>query len=956
MMAPALPGRFVLATLAALFCGQVPLFGQEPLFTRVDQLMDAGRVGPVAAPANDAEFIRRLSLDLVGTIPTAGETRAFLQDPAPNKRALAVDRYLADPRFALYWAELFDVMLMERRPDKHVPRAEWLKYLQTSFQQNKPWNQLAREILAADGAAPALRPAAKFFLDRDAEPNLMTRDTGRIFFGVDYQCAQCHDHPLVEHYAQSDYYGLMAFVNRTVLFNLEEEDKDKKKKTTMLLGEKAEGLSEYKSVFTGDASHTRPRLPGGLELDEPHFRFGEEYTIAPADKVRPIPKFSRRAKLAELATNGENAAFNRNIANRVWGLLFGRGLVHPVDMHHPHNPPTHPEVLDAITQHMVASQFNIRSLVRELALTQTYQRSFDLPADPAAQLAAANEKLPALESQLATVSPAVEAAKTAQTTAYEDAKTAQKAAEESEKAYRTAAQAAVAAQKPVNDAKAALTKAQQAVAAKQAIIGTLTEASTKAAEAVKAIPNDAELTQAAGIYTAKLTAANTELAALQKTAIDQTAAVDAAQQKLTAAIDATEAAFTQATEAAKPWEAAKQKWSTLRSQTLVAEVAKQNLAMSQKAWQQYADFGQKRQTAQQSEQAVPVAQAELAAAEQTIAPQMAEVAGKVAALGEAQKVLATAVQVLDAAKADYTAKQTVAVAVTDAAVKTEAALALLPNDAELTTALATLKARQTTATGTMKTAEAEMTTRTTEHQNATSQVTSAQQQQQAAEAELANRKKNVEAKAAAFTQAQAAVVTAQANLQSAYNDLAEAWANQAAVCSVKPLSPEQLAWSLMEACGIVDSYRNTSEAEVEKTIPKASVEADAGKKGERDFQVAQLTREKLRGVTNQFISLYAAAGGQPQDVFFATADQALFVANGGTVIGWGTNLANRLNTITDENALADELYHCVFSRPATPAEVAQLHTYLAARPNDRAVALKEIVWALLASAEFRFNH
>lgn len=956
MMASLPAGRPLFLALAAAFCVQTVGLGQEPLSTRVDRLMEAGQVGPSAAVATDAEFIRRLSLDLVGSIPTAAETRAFLADATPNKRALAVDKYIADPRFALYWAELFDVMLMERRPDKHVPHAEWLKYLQMSFQQNKPWNQLAREILSADGADPALRPAAKFFLDRDAEPNLMTRDTGRIFFGVDYQCAQCHDHPLVEHYAQSDYYGLMAFVNRTVLFSLEEEDKDKKKKTTMLLGEKAEGVSEYKSVFTGDASRTRPRLPGGVELDEPHFRLSDEYVVAPADKVRPVPKYSRRAKLAELATNGQNVAFNRNIANRVWGMLFGRGLVYPADMHHPHNPPTNPEVLDLLSQSVVESQFNIRALVRELALSQTYQRSFDLPADPGTQLTIAAEKLNAIEPQLVQQSATVDAAKSTQTAAYDEAKAAQKETEEKEKAYRDAIQAAVAAQKPVADAKVALGKTQQAVTTKQAVITTLTEASTKAAEAVKVIPNDAELTQAATIYTNKLTAANAELAALQKTVTDQTATVEAAQQKWTAAIDATEVAFVAVTEAAKPWEAAKQKWLGVRAQTLVAENSKQQLAMRQKAWKQYAEFGQKRQLAQQSEQAVPAVQAELAAAQQTIEPQVAEVTAKAAAYAEVQKLLVAATQALEAAKADMTAKQTVMQTVTDAANKTEAALALLPNDAELSTALATLKARQVTATGILKTAEAVMATKTTEHQTVTSQVAAAQQQQQVAEAELANRRKTVETKTAALSQAQAAVVTAQANLQSAYSDLAEAWANQAAVRTVKPLSPEQLAWSLMESCGIVDHYRNTADAEVEKTVAKASVEADPAKKLDRDFQVAQLTREKLRGVTNQFIALYAAAGGQPQDVFFATADQALFVANGGTVIGWGTNLANRLNAIADGKALGDELYHSVFSRPASETEVAQLNTYLASRSNDRPVALKEVVWALLASAEFRFNH
>src|SRR5690606_36081406 len=109
--------------------------------------------------------------------------------------------------------------------------------------------------------------------------------------GVDLQCAQCHDHPLVDHYAQSDYYGLYAFVNRTVLFN----GVDKKQ---VFLGELAEGNADYQSVFTSDASRSRPRLPGGVELDDTHFSLGDEYAVAPADKVRPVPKQSRRALLA----------------------------------------------------------------------------------------------------------------------------------------------------------------------------------------------------------------------------------------------------------------------------------------------------------------------------------------------------------------------------------------------------------------------------------------------------------------------------------------------------------------------------------------------------------------------------------------------------------------------------------------------------------------------------------
>lgn len=942
------PVRCVLLT-GALALLVTTADAQESLPTRIDRLMEAGQTGPASPASTDAEFLRRLSLDLLGTIPTAAEFRGFLQDSSPNKREAVIDRYLADPRFELYWAEVFDVMLMERRADKHVPHAEWLKYLQTSFHQNKPWDQLAREILSADGTDPALRPAAKFWLDRDAEPHLLTRDVGRIFFGIDLQCAQCHDHPLVEHYLQSDYYGLFAFNNRTVLFNDEAAKK-------MLLGEKAEGDAAYKSVFTGDASQSRPRLPGGSEMDEPHFRLGEEYQVAPAAKVRPIPKFSRRALLAQHATTGQNVAFNRNIANRIWGTLLGRGLVHPVDMHHPHNPASHPEVLELVTQEFVTAKFNIRWLVRQLVLTQAYQRSFDLPADPTLKLATAAEQLPVVDAQLTSLAVTAEEAKKAVAAAYEASKAAQKAIEDKDKAFRDALQAAITARKPVTDAEAALAKTQGQLVAKKTAINALVEASTKTADAVKAIPNDAELTQAAAVFEKRVKQAQDEHAALEKTATDQATAITAAKEKWTPTIDASETAYTAFVEAAKPWEAEKAKWLTTRAAALAAETVKQQTAARHKSWQQSVEFSQKRQLVTQAEQAVPAAQAQLTAAQQAVAQQQTDIAAKQSALNDAQKAFTTAAQALDAAKADLAAKQALAQTVGEAAAKTAAAVALLPNDAELAAALATLKARQEPLASATKSAESVATTRATEHQAAATQMQAAQQQLQAADAELSNRQKAMDAAALAATQAQGAVIGARAAVETALGVLSDTWTNQALSRTVKPMTPEQLAWSWMESCGVVEQYRLQADAEIEKTIPKASVETDAAKKIDRDFQAAQLTREKLRGVTQTFIGLYASAGGQPQDVFFATADQALFVANGGSVRSWGNNLANRLNGISDAAALADELYSCALSRKPSEAEAAQVSGYLAGRPNDRPVALQEIVWALLASAEFRFNH
>ena len=303
----------------------------ETLRAKIDRAIEAKLDGPVAPPATDGEFLRRARLDLTGRIPTAEEAREFLDDPSPYKRVKLIDRLLASPEFARRMQEVFDVMLMERRDDKFVPSADWREYLRKSFADNKPYDRLVREILSSDGVDPATRPAAKFVLDREAEPNLVTRDVGRMFLGRDFQCAQCHDHPLIDDYKQAHYYGIFAYVSRTVLFDDPKGGK--------VLGEKADGDVTFASVFKKGLTHrTGPRVLDGTPEADPAPAKGQEYVVTPNDKVRPVPVFSRKARLAPALTSGAVREFDRNIANRLWAVLMGRGLVHPFDLDHGENP------------------------------------------------------------------------------------------------------------------------------------------------------------------------------------------------------------------------------------------------------------------------------------------------------------------------------------------------------------------------------------------------------------------------------------------------------------------------------------------------------------------------------------------------------------------------------------------------------------------------------------------
>lgn len=358
----------LISLLVCLIAGNAAV-GEEPaLHERIDRMIAEVAGVPLAAPATDAEFLRRVSLDLTGRIPTADEARAFLDDPSPYKRDRLIDRLLESPEYARRMQIVFDVMLMERRPDKGITSAAWEAYLRESFARNKPYDQLAREILGADGSEPEHRAAAKFTIDRDCDPNLMVRDVGRLFLGRDLQCAQCHDHVLIDDYKQAHYYGLFAFYNRSYV--VEQADGLK------TIGEKADGDVTFSSVFVKKVTHkTGPRVLDGPEAAEPEVDAGEQYWVYPADKVRAIPRYSRRELLPDRLASPEVPEFSRNIVNRLWALMMGRGLVQPLDMHSETNPPSHPELLEMLANEFVAMRFDVKAFLRALARSQTYQRS-----------------------------------------------------------------------------------------------------------------------------------------------------------------------------------------------------------------------------------------------------------------------------------------------------------------------------------------------------------------------------------------------------------------------------------------------------------------------------------------------------------------------------------------------------------------------------------------------------
>jgi hypothetical protein len=359
---------------------------EEPLHRRIDALIFAGSGGlPAAAPAEDGEFARRAYLDLAGRIPTSDETRRFLADVSADKRPRLIEALLVGADYPRRMQELFHVMLMERLGDN----PHWAAYLRTAFAENRPWNQIVRQVLAGDADDPAAQGAA-FFLTKRLEnygqqaidlPG-MTRDVGRLFLGVDLQCAQCHNHLFIDDYKQQDFQGLFAFVGHTFI---------RGDKQFPAVGERVVRKKvEFMSVFTKEPLATGPRLPGDAEVEIPPVEPGNEFAIPPdpGKNFPGVPRFSPLRILGERLPRAENVQFARNAVNRLWHVMFGRGLVHPLDLHHQGNPPSHPELLDLLAAEFTARGYDIRWMLRELALTEAYGRSgllppgtADLPAD-----------------------------------------------------------------------------------------------------------------------------------------------------------------------------------------------------------------------------------------------------------------------------------------------------------------------------------------------------------------------------------------------------------------------------------------------------------------------------------------------------------------------------------------------------------------------------------------------
>jgi hypothetical protein len=349
------------AAIMARYMGQVAVFtalaphgeplAEVPGFVQrnyVDQLCAEKwkRLGLVPSPVcDDATFIRRATVDLCGRLPTADEVRAFLADASVDKRTQLVDRLLDSPDYPAYFAMRWGTILRNSQlAGANQASYAFHNWIKDSIARNQPYDEFVRGVVAASGEwqdAPAIN---WLWQNRDDQLHQTTADVAQVFLGTRLQCARCHHHPY-ERFSQEDYYGLAGFFTR--------------------MGRKSFG--EPPPYFASPNVTTGEKNPLTDKTPEPKYLDGEYAKFSPEEDPRHA--------LVDWMARPDNPYFAKALVNRLWGHFFARGIVHEVDDLRQTNPPSNPELLDALARDFIEHKFDVKHVIRTLMTSQAYQLS-----------------------------------------------------------------------------------------------------------------------------------------------------------------------------------------------------------------------------------------------------------------------------------------------------------------------------------------------------------------------------------------------------------------------------------------------------------------------------------------------------------------------------------------------------------------------------------------------------
>jgi hypothetical protein len=318
--------------------------GSQELARKIDAALETAWTKENVTPASratDLELLRRMTLDLLGTVPSLEELRAFEAEPETGRQERLVARLMADPRFQSAFAERLARITVgpgKKQDDLFYRRRRYTEWLRDQVAHHRPWDEVVREIVASEGVT--VDGPANFIAAADGDPAKLAARTSRAFFGIRLDCAQCHDHPFTD-WKQKDFEGIAAFYARV-------------ERKGPLVFEKANGDYELEDRKSGTPRKVEPAVP-----------------FAP-DAVEMQVK--RRVALGRWITDPKNPFFARAIANRLWAWLMGHGLIEPVDSIDEVKP-RYPEILSLLENELRADRFDLEALVRAIVSTRAYALS-----------------------------------------------------------------------------------------------------------------------------------------------------------------------------------------------------------------------------------------------------------------------------------------------------------------------------------------------------------------------------------------------------------------------------------------------------------------------------------------------------------------------------------------------------------------------------------------------------
>jgi hypothetical protein len=350
----------------------------------VDEMVDAQLRRlciPPSPTCSDAAFVRRVYLDVIGLLPTPEETRAFLADKAPDKRAKLIDALLERPEHARFWGQRQADLLRVSPKRLGDPGAKaFADWIAESVAKDEPYDRFVAGLLTAEGSTAA-NPAANFWRGFE-DTNTVTEAVAQLFLGVRITCAKCHNHPF-ERWTQDDYYGLAANFNR-VLRRLE-EPKDEGPDAKDPKDPKAKGSAKPKKRDRNADRNLAMNITVAKGGELRHPRTGQVMRPAlPLTGANPAPAAEdARREFAKWLTAPANPFFAKVAVNRLWAHVMGRGIVEPVDDFRESNPPANAPLLDALAADFAKHGFDRRHILRVILNSNAYQRSIDRIPGPA---------------------------------------------------------------------------------------------------------------------------------------------------------------------------------------------------------------------------------------------------------------------------------------------------------------------------------------------------------------------------------------------------------------------------------------------------------------------------------------------------------------------------------------------------------------------------------------------